>query len=335
MSRNFSLRSFLMTYGFATIFVTILLFFAVATPNFATASNILTVLANAAPWLVMATGLALVIMTGSIDISIGSILFLALAVTNMLMLNRGLPVALGIPLILVIGAAMGAVNGLLAVGLRINPLIATMGTMFALRGFTLWLTNASVQNIAQGLQQIGQLPSFKAILIVTAAIILILMQLLVSRTRFGRHVMAIGNNVEIAERLGVRVGRIRFATYVLSGLMASLGGLLQVIQLGSVHPRLGQGYEFTAIAAGVVGGISLFGGEGSIVPGLVMGGLTLIIVENGLTHLGVSPYAYPFVRGGIIFLAMYADALKSRVLTRVRTVGEREADPEHGISSPA
>jgi ribose/xylose/arabinose/galactoside ABC-type transport system permease subunit len=253
----------------------------------------------------------------------------------MLMLNRGLSVALGIPMILLLGAAMGAVNGLLIVGLRINPLIATMGMMFALRGFTLWLTNGAVQNVAPGLQRIGQLGSFKLILIVTAALILIAMHLLVTRTRFGRHVMAIGNNQEIAERLGVRTGRVRFLTYVFSGLMVSMGGLLQVIQLGSVHPRLGQGYEFTAIAASVVGGISLFGGEGSIIPGLVMGGLTLIIVENGLTHLGVSPYAYPFVRGGIIFVAMYADALKSRVLTRVRTVGEREAETEPKMTSAA
>jgi ribose/xylose/arabinose/galactoside ABC-type transport system permease subunit len=324
-----------MTYGFAMVFVLILVFFSFATPNFATPSNILTVLANAAPWLVMATGLALVIMTGSIDISIGSILFLAVGTTNMLMLNRGLSVALGIPMILLLGAAMGAVNGLLIVGLRINPLIATMGMMFALRGFTLWLTNGAVQNVAPGLQRIGQLGSFKLILIVTAALILIAMHLLVTRTRFGRHVMAIGNNQEIAERLGVRTGRVRFLTYVFSGLMVSMGGLLQVIQLGSVHPRLGQGYEFTAIAASVVGGISLFGGEGSIIPGLVMGGLTLIIVENGLTHLGVSPYAYPFVRGGIIFVAMYADALKSRVLTRVRTVGEREAETEPKMTSAA
>ncbi len=335
MNRSFNLRSFLMTYGFATVFVLILVFFAFATPNFSNGGNILTVLANAAPWLVMSTGLALVIMTGSIDISIGSTLFLAIAATNMLMLNRGLPVAIGIPMILVIGAAMGAVNGLLIVGLRINPLIATMGMMFALRGFTLWLTDAAVQNVAPGLQAIGQLESFKLILIVVAAIILVAMHLLVTRTTFGRHVMAIGNNAEIAERLGVRVGRVRFLTYVFSGLMVSMGGLLQVIQLGSVHPRLGQGYEFTAIAASVVGGISLFGGEGSIIPGLVMGGLTLIIVENGLTHLGVSPYAYPFVRGGIIFLAMYADALKSRVLTRVRTVGEREADAEPSMTKVA
>jgi ribose/xylose/arabinose/galactoside ABC-type transport system permease subunit len=93
--------------------------------------------------------------------------------------------------------------------------------------------------------------------------------------------MAIGNSPEIAARLGVRVKRVSFITYVMSGLMVCAGGILQIMQLANIHPRLGQGYEFIAIAAIVVGGISLFGGEGSIIPGLLMGGLTLVIVENG------------------------------------------------------
>jgi ribose/xylose/arabinose/galactoside ABC-type transport system permease subunit len=330
MMRRFNWRLILMSYGFAIVFVLVVLFFSAATRNFLSVSNILTVLANAAPWLVMATGLALVIMTASIDISIGSILFLALASVNMLMLNRGLPVAVGIPMILLIGSLMGAVNGVLIVLVGINPLITTMGMMFALRGFTLWLTDARVQDIPPALQEFGKTPYFKEFIILTAAVILVLMHLLVTRTTFGRHVMAIGNSAEIAARLGVRVKRVSFITYVMSGLMVCAGGILQIMQLSNIHPRLGQGYEFIAIAACVVGGISLFGGEGSIIPGLVMGGLTLVIVENGLTHLGVSPYAYPFVRGGIIFIAMYADAMKSRVLARVHVAEDREAEPAPG-----
>jgi ribose/xylose/arabinose/galactoside ABC-type transport system permease subunit len=324
MIKKFNLQDFLMSYGFTIIFGLVLIFFALGTENFLTINNILTVLANAAPWLVMATGLALVIMTGSIDISIGSILFLALALGNSLMLYRGLPVAIGIPLVFLIGALLGSLNGLLIVVVGINPLITTMGMMFALRGLALWLTSGLVQNIPPALQQFGRIGLFKEFIILTAAVILVLVHLLVTRTTFGRHVMAIGNNAEVAARLGVRVKRVRFLTYVMSGLMVCVGGTLQIMQISNVHPRLGQGYEFTAIAAAVVGGISLFGGEGSIIPGLVMGGLTLVIVENGLTHLGVSPYVYPFVRGGIIFLAMYADAMKSRVMARVHVIKDEE-----------
>jgi len=326
MTQKLNIRNILMSYGFVIVFVFVLVFFSTATKNFLKLDNILTVLANACPWLVMATGIALVIMTGSIDISIGSILFLGLASVNILMLGRGLSVAIGIPLVFLIGILMGALNGFMIVVLKINPLITTMGMMFVLRGFTLWLTDARVQDIPPALQEFGRIEYFKESIIGISAVILIMMHILVTRTKFGRHVMAIGNSREIAERLGVRVKLVSFMTYVFSGLMVCVGGTLQIMQIANLHQRLGQGYEFIAIAAIVVGGISLFGGEGKIIPGLILGGLTLVIVENGLTHLGISPYAYPFVRGGIIFIAMYADAMKSRVLAQVHVM--EEAEPE-------
>jgi len=324
LAKKFNLRDFLMSYGFVIVFVLVFFIFSVGTKTFLTVDNILTVLSNAAPWLVMASGITLVIMTASIDISIGSILFLALASANMLMLYRGMSVAIGIPMVLLTGILLGAINGLLIVVLRINPLITTMGMMFILRGFTLWITNGQVQDIPPALQVFGQIGLFKEFIIGISAVILILMHILVTRTKFGRHVMAIGNSPEIAERLGVRVQLVTFMTFVFSGLMVCVGGTIQIMQIANIHPRLGQGYEFVAIAAIVVGGISLFGGEGKIIPGLVLGGLTLVMAENGLIHLGVSPYAYPFVRGGIIFIAMYADAMKSRVLVRVRVTVEDE-----------
>ncbi len=324
LAKKFNLRDFLMSYGFVIVFVLVFFIFSVGTKTFLTVDNILTVLSNAAPWLVMASGITLVIMTASIDISIGSILFLALASANMLMLYRGMSVAIGIPMVLLTGILLGAINGLLIVVLRINPLITTMGMMFILRGFTLWITNGQVQDIPPALQVFGQIGLFKEFIIGISAVILILMHILVTRTKFGRHVMAIGNSPEIAERLGVRVQLVTFMTFVFSGLMVCVGGTIQIMQIANIHPRLGQGYEFVAIAAIVVGGISLFGGEGKIIPGLVLGGLTLVMAENGLIHLGVSQYAYPFVRGGIIFIAMYADAMKSRVLVRVRVTVEDE-----------
>ena len=134
--------------------------------------------------------------------------------------------------------------------------------------------------------------------------------------------MAVGNGQEIAARLGVPVKRVIFLTYMLSGLMVSIGGLLQLMQVSIIVSREGQGYEFTLIASAVIGGVSLFGGEGNMIPGLILGGTALVIVENGLTNLGVTPYLYPLVRGGIIFLAMYADSLKSRVTKRVHVLSE-------------
>ena len=344
MTKKFNLRDFLMTYGFNVVFVLILLFLSLSTEHFFTYENIATVLANACPWIVMATGIVLVIMSGSIDISIGSILFIAIITTNIAMLTQdinnlvgtniplaflsglGISVGIGIPIILFIGILLGAFNGLLIVVIGINPWMATVGMMFVLRGLALWLTDARTQNIPPAMQEFGKIAYFKEFIIVISLAILLVMHLVVTRTKFGRQVMAIGNGEETASRLGVPTKRVRFATYVLSGLMVCAGGILQIFQIGNIHPRLGQGYEFTAIASIVVGGISLFGGEGKIFPGLLLGGLTMVIVENGLTHLGITPYAYPFVRGGIIFLAMYADAMKSRLLTRVHVMEEPELE---------
>ena len=122
--------------------------------------------------------------------------------------------------------------------------------------------------------------------------------------------MALGNGAETAARLGVRVKSISLGTFIISGLCAGIGGLFAIFQMGAVTLQMGMGLEFTAIAAIVIGGISLFGGEGTIFPNYILGILTLGIIENGLNHLGASPYVYPFMRGGIILLAMYADSLK-------------------------
>lgn len=342
MKKKFSLRDFVMTNGFTIVFFGLIIFFTLVTDNFRSYENILTVVATACPWIVMATGICYVIMTGSIDISIGSTLFLAIATTNIAMVSHDvthaegtplaflggieLPVFFGIPIILLIGIIMGSFVGFLIVILKINPLLASMGVMFSVRGLTLWLTDARTQNIPAAMQAFNANEYFQEFIIVSSIIIILIMHFILERTQFGRQVMAVGNSPETAQRLGVPVKRVKFLTHVIAGLMVCVGGILQIFQIGNIHQRLGQGYEFNAIAAIVVGGISLFGGDGKIFPGLFMGGLTLVIAENGLTHMGVSPYAYPFVRGGIIFVAMLADAMKSRILTRVHVMEEEEME---------
>ena len=331
-----------MTNGFVIVFVVMLLFFTFATDNFLQYDNLLSVAATAAPWIVMATGLSYVIMAGSIDISIGSSLFISIATVNMAMLSlekniwEGAPLgflhyvdlspSLGIPIEILISAIFGCITGFLIVVMNINPLLASMGMMFVTRGLVLYLTDARTQNLPQPMMDFGQIPMFREFIIVLGLIIILIMHTILERTKFGRQVMAIGNSPETAERLGVPVKKIQFATYVIAAVMITIGGILQIFQIGIVHQRLGVDYEFSALASIVVGGISLFGGDGKIFPGLVLGGLTLVIAENGLTHMGVSPYAYPFLRGGIIFIAMLADAMKTRVLSRVHVMEEPELE---------
>jgi ribose/xylose/arabinose/galactoside ABC-type transport system permease subunit len=315
------IRRFLLSYGFLLVLAAIFIAYSVATPYFFTPGNLMGILHAAAPTAMLTAGLALVIMSAKIDISIGSVAYLSLVIGAALMTRLHVPPALGLLAILAVGALCGALTGLVVVALRVNPLIASMGMLFTLRGAGLRIATGRELTVPSLFQDLGNATVGPVYLdVIVAALVLLLVHLVHTRTTFGRHVMAIGNGAEVAQRLGVRVRQVTFLTFVLSGLFASLGGIFSMFQLGSVTPYMGEGLEFTAIAVAIIGGISLFGGEGGILPNLALGVLTLVIIENGLNHVGASPYAYPFVRGGIIFVAMYADSLKARVQTRVKVL---------------
>jgi ribose/xylose/arabinose/galactoside ABC-type transport system permease subunit len=300
-------------YGFVIIFIAVVAFFSLTTTTFLTPDNILSLLHETVPLAIMGLGLALVVMTAKLDISIGSIAFLSSAVGMLLMAHNGLPAEIGLPLIVLVGTVCGLVNGLVCVYLRVNPLITTMGAMFVYRGLALQLTSSRAISVSRGLRDLGnaRLGPFFFDIAVAAALMIVIFVVL-KWTPFGRRTLAIGSNADAAAKLGVRVRRTSLATFVLSGFFAGLGGIFWILQIGSVNNQMGTGMEFKAIAAIVIGGISLFGGEGSIFPNYALGVMTLGIIENGLNLLGVSPYLYPFVRGGIILVAMWADSMKRR-----------------------
>lgn len=312
---RFRLRDVLLNYGFYFVLVLLFIVYSIIAPNFLTLGNILAMLHNAAPLMVTACGLAFVIMMAKIDISIGSIAFFSTGLGTLLIARHDWPVLSGLLIMILSGCVLGAINGFFILVLKINPLITTLGTLFAYRGAGLFITDSAIIGMPEVLRNfgIGKVgPLF--IDTVIAFGILALMHIVHTKTSFGRHVMAIGNDEEISASLGVRVPLIMFICFILSGFFGALGGIFTISQVGSVNPSIGSGLEFTAIAVIVIGGISLFGGEGKILPGMVVGVLILVIIENGLNLLGTSPFAYPFVRGAVILLAMYADSLKS--LTR-------------------
>lgn len=312
--QRFSLHDFLLSYGFAIVMVLVFLGLSIGTANFLKITNIMNLMHSAVSMLILASGLALVIMTRHLDISVGSVTFISATIGSVAIVHHDVPPLAGLLLIALAGVCFGALNGFIVVVLRINSFIATLGTMFALRGIALQILKGRVISMPPTLRGLGNVsigPLFLDILISLGMVFCV--HYLHTRTRFGRYVMAIGGEPEVAERMGIRVRWVAFAAFVLSGLLASFGGIFTMLQLGTVTLRMGLGLEFTAIAAIVIGGISLFGGRGSIVPGLLLGVYTLAIIENGLNHLGASPYVYPFVRGGLIFIAMYADSLRFKV----------------------
>jgi ribose/xylose/arabinose/galactoside ABC-type transport system permease subunit len=313
-------RDFALRHGFDIILVAVFLIFTLSAPRFLSVTNLISLLHAAAPMMVIASGLAVVVMTGKLDISVGSVAFLTASIGTLLIVRNGVEPWLAVVVMLVVGTLLGALNGFIITVLRVNPLITTMSTMIALRGVGLELTRSTNIALPEDIRRLSNAmigPVFVDILIALG--IMLLVHTLVTRTQFGRQVLAIGNDADTAARLGVRVDRVTFLTFILSAFLATVGGILVVVQVGAASGNVGSGYEFVAMSVVIIGGISLFGGEGSILPGVLRGVLILEIIRNGLNHLAADPYAYRFINGAIIFIAMYADSLRSRLPTWVRT----------------
>jgi ribose/xylose/arabinose/galactoside ABC-type transport system permease subunit len=311
--KRFQVKDLFLGYGFYLVLLAILVIFSITSPSFRTATNFIQLLHGLAPILIMIAGLPLVILTGAIDFSVGSIAFLSGQIGIYLMVLLGWPSAISLPLIVLAGALLGGINGLIIEKFKVNPLITTFGTMLIFRGFGYLVAGAKYIPIPKDIAgfhgtKIG--PVYADTLI--AILLVVGLYLIQKYTIFGKHLMAIGSNRENAMRLGVKTSRVSLYAFIISGLFAGLGSIFYMIQGGYMTPRMGQGLEFTGVAIAVIGGISLFGGEGSVLA-IIFGIFTIYVIENGMQHLGLSPYIYPFLRGGIIFIAMYVDSLKNMV----------------------
>lgn len=305
--------------GFLFVFALAFVFFSTMTDNFFQVQNILNILHTMAPLAITASGLAIVVISGRLDISVGSTAFLSCAIGALLMKNIGLDPVLAALLVVACGAVLGAVNGFIVTVLQVNPLIATLGTMIAFRGIALALTDALLVQLPEpirvlGNAHIGPIPTDVFIML----IVLVGVHVLHAKTAFGRQIVAIGNDIATARKVGLPVDRTGFLSFVLAGVLASMGGILTTVQNGAVSPFLGSGLEFTALAVVVVGGISLLGGRGTILLSIISGAFIFEMIRNGLTNLGANPYSYRLVGGAVIFAAMYADALKSGRLSLKR-----------------
>jgi ribose/xylose/arabinose/galactoside ABC-type transport system permease subunit len=239
----------------------------------------------------------------------------------------GVPSGASLVIMVAVGLALGAVNAVIIVGLHVNPLVTTLATMIAFRGLALTLTGSQSISLPEEIRVLGNArigPVFVDVII--ALVVLVLVSGLVKNTAFGRQIMAIGNDEETAERVGINVRRRTFMAFMLSGGLSGLGGAMAMVQVGSITSFLGQGLEFTAVAVVVIGGISLYGGSGKVMPGVLLGAVTLEVVRNGLNQLGADPYLYQIITGIVIFVAIYAFSLQ-RFQTRSKTLRE-EDDPQ-------
>jgi ribose/xylose/arabinose/galactoside ABC-type transport system permease subunit len=299
-------------HGFVLAILAVYLFFSVAAPTFFGLANLVDIFHVTAPLMVVASGMALIVISGKLDISVGSIAYVASAIFALLMRYTELPLMAGWGVAFAAGLLLGAINASIVVFLRVNSLIATLGTMIAFRGFGLSMTNGGLIEMPDAIKPLGNILIGPVFLDTLVALAIVLAVHLVHRwTNFGRQITAIGNNQEVARRIGIAVDRRVFASFILSGFLAALAGVVYTMQVAVNTSKIGEGMEFTAVAVVVVGGISLFGGRGNILIAVILGSLTFQMIRSGLQHLGADPYSYRLVEGVVIFVAMYVDALKS------------------------
>ena len=287
----------------------------IATPNFFTQTNLSSVVRQTAVINIMALGMTMVIITGGIDLSVGSILALAGCLGTMTM-TSGWPVWAGIAVGILVGCLAGLLNGALTTRLRINPFIVTLGTLLIIRGVALILTNGMpVQNVPKafsflGEGSIGPVPFVLVILLVIAVIVHIILE----RTKLGRYAFAIGSNPDAAFYAGIPVKFHTTVIYGICGMLTGLAGMIESSRLMTGQPTAGQGYELPAIAAVVIGGGSLRGGEGSVV-GTLIGAFIMGLLSNGCDLLGIQPFVQQATIGAVIILAVSVDELRQRTMT--------------------
>lgn len=298
--------------------------FSVASPNFFQFSNIVGILLATAVNGVLALGVTFIIVTGGIDLSVGTVMTLSAVMAGVFITFWGLPVPLGVLAGLITGGLCGLANGLIITRMKIPPFIATLGMMMIARGLALVISGLTpiyfndapaFTNIAMGSVLGAVIPGFEipnAVLILFLAAIIA--GLILSRTVLGRYTFALGSNEEATRLSGVNVAAWKTAVYGVGGLFSGLAGVLIAARLNSAQPSLGAGYELDAIAAVVIGGTSLSGGEGTIL-GTIIGAFIISTLTNGLRILSVPQEWQIVITGVIVITAVYLDILRRRQRT--------------------
>jgi len=299
-------------------FFTLILLFvglSIASPHFLTATNLSSVVRQTAVINIMALGMTMIIIAGGIDLSVGAILAMAGLLGSMTM-EKGAPIPVGIAAGIFVGLLCGLVNGTLTTRLKINPFIVTLGTLGIFRGTALIISNGlPVHDLPKAFSYLGEgnvlgVPTVLWILLVCAVAV----HMLLEHTRLGRYAFATGSNSDAAFYAGIPVAFHTTMVYGLGGMLTGLAGMIEASRLMTGQPTAGQGYELQAIAAVVIGGGSLRGGEGSVV-GTLIGAFIMGLLSNGSDLLGISPYLQQAIIGAVIILAVFLDELRKRKLS--------------------
>lgn len=298
--------------GIILAFLIICILLSFLSPYFLDWGNWSNILRQASINGILAIGMTYVILTGGIDLSVGSILACAGIVTGSLVTsNSDVPLPIAISCGIGIGAALGSINGLLIARFSVPPFVATLGMLSAARGLTkIYNDGKPFSGFDATFKFIGQGHIFNIPIPVILLIIAItIFGFILKYTIFGRYIYAVGGNIRSAKTSGIKTKTIIFTTYLISGALAGLAGVLLTARTTAAVPQAGESYELDAIAAVVIGGTSLKGGKGSLI-GTVFGVLIISVINNGLDLMGVSSYYQQVVKGLIIVVAVLLDGTR-------------------------
>ena len=310
-SKNVNIKELLVKYKSLLGLVLLIAVVSILNPSFLSPKNIMNILRQTSVNAVIAAGMTFVILTGGIDLSVGSILGISGAVCASILVS-GQNVVIAVLAALVVGVVVGFLNGFIISKGKLQPFIATLATMTVLKGLTLVYTNGNPITLGSNelAMSFGKIGGGTILGIPTPAMIMILVFMvcyyILHNTKMGRYTYALGSNEEATKLSGLNTDKIKIWGYTISGILASIAGIIITSRLYSAQPTAGSGYELDAIAAVVLGGTSLNGGKGKIT-GTIIGALIIGVLSNALNILDVSSYYQTMVKGAVILLAVLLD----------------------------
>ena len=304
---------FWLTYSVYIVIVSALIAIGFINENFLTWNNISNVLGSACTIILVGIGVGMCILTQGTDLSVGSTIYLSAVVAwKVTQVNPDTPLFALVAISMATGLVVGVVNGLIIAILNMYPLLPTLATMFIARGAGLWIAGVSQGEVVPAYQMILNtkwlgLPVYVYLTFALA----IIAQIFLSKTKFGRHIYATGDNEKMAKEKGINIFVVKVFVFALAGLMAGLASTLNTAMSNNVSYSMGENFEFTVITACVLGGISLNGGRGTVFPGVVIGAVLWRFIYNALVLLKAEVYSYDIVCALVVFVVVLLDALKT------------------------
>ncbi len=324
------------------VLILLVIFFSIVKSNFLAPTTLTMIAKHVALYGILALGMTFVIITGGIDLSVGSVVGLigmlagGLIQEGLTLKFAGVTLYFSVPVIIILmliaGLLIGAVNGLIVTKLNVAPFIATLGTMYICRGFASLRSNGATFSKIAGFEGLGNtgfkvlgsdIGGFLPAGVLVFAVLAVIAVVLLKKTSFGWHVFAVGGNERSARLSGIKADKVKILVYMISGFCAAWVGLINTAQLSAAHPAAGDGWEMNAIAATVLGGTSMSGGSGTIL-GTVVGAFVIGVINDGMTMCGVSEFWQKVIRGLVIILAVVIDQTQRNLQAKMALQARNE-----------